>query len=282
MLIFPQGFQIMGSILERTSSRKNPSESWECPHDPFFRSPRSISKSSSCVRFNREVGKNMSHPSPQSYAVWGRWRRRRSGNIFKAPSDKSHINPKVVKRIEGSWVARVLKLPNTCKNLKPPFLQALRNCLQTDCGLRNVVGVGDLPLQFFKQLNYSDPVSQHRISLNPGDFVRLGGEDGEIVRYDLAFVHEMWKGERRILAIVTETQASQEKDRITGLDVLQLKKSQRIVGLSVFSPKPLYVVALAPELRASPLSFEKFVGFSSGEIVKGGDLLFVNWDISFL
>lgn len=207
-----------------------------------------------------------------------------AGTFLLAQEDRSHLKSKVAKRIESSYVSRVLKLPTSCKDMPPNnFFMSLLNSLRNDYNLPTTVGLGHKGLQWFKQLSFTDPISQHRRTLNPGDFARLGAcDDGEIVRYDLALIHEGW-GDRRIFAVITEVEVGEERDKITGLRLLRLKKTQRFVGLSLLGPKPIYAVPLSEKLRNSPLSTEKMIGFGlNGGLTGGGELLLVDWDISFM
>jgi hypothetical protein len=90
--------------------------------------------------------------------------------------------------------------------------------------------------------------TEKRITLSVGDFLQL--VFGEVVRFDIAFTHTILQSEGLRFLIVTETKEA-EKDAVTAADlsIMNLKPSQRIIGLPSIESKRLYMVPMSSKLR---------------------------------
>ncbi|KAN0117108.1 hypothetical protein V8E51_003085 [Hyaloscypha variabilis] len=194
--------------------------------------------------------------------------------------DRKHVASKYVQR---SFVSFVLRLPILPRDITydGQFGIKLIKAYRDDYDIPFVTGFGKSLLQWFQRFSWSDPVTEHRSTLNVGNFFQIIG--GDVVRFDPGFLHETRPGERRLLAIVTEVEMSQQKDVITSLETFQLLGSQRIVGLPRIGSKPLYIISLSAEQRNQPLERGNREWFEEGtERIEGGELLFCDWEIGFM
>ena len=128
-------------------------------------------------------------------------------------------------------------------------------------------------------------MSERRIIFKSGDFIRLTNQ--VIARFDLAFIHELFPGDRRLFAVVTDVRedAGPVEDTVLGVPLLYLQSSQRIIGLPAISAANLYVISQTRKtykLESSSFSFDQTQGEGIRTGTKEEGLLLCPWEISFL
>ena len=72
------------------------------------------------------------------------------------------------------------------------------------------------------------------------------------------------------------------RDQLTGLKKLELKKSQKILGLLALASKQLYIVPVYAEQRNNALEFRRPSSLQDGGSLENGELLFCDREIGFM
>ena len=87
-----------------------------------------------------------------------------------------------------------------------------------------------------------------------------------------------WYKERRIHRMFCHC----SRDQLTGLKKLELKKSQKILGLLALASKQLYIVPVYAEQGNNALEFRRPSSLQDGGSLENGELLFCDREIGFM
>ncbi|KAI9749068.1 MAG: hypothetical protein M4579_007019 [Chaenotheca gracillima] len=183
-------------------------------------------------------------------------------------ADNEHLDPAAQGCISMKFARETLGLPirMTLDNISDTFARSLIQAYALDYNMPFAVELGRLPLQWCKKLSFTDRASQKRLTFKTGDFIRYRGD--QIGRIDFSFIHEIVRGDRRILLWISEVEAETlEKDRVLELPLLRMKGSQIIVGLPAVVGKKIYIVPWEEQVGARDY---------------GNSLLHCTWEIEFL
>jgi hypothetical protein len=117
----------------------------------------------------------------------------------------------------------------------------------------------------------------------------------DIVRFDLAFTHELHTSQRRLFLLVTDTCTKGDIDEVIQVPQLQLQTSWRVIGLPAVTPQCLYIVRKSGRQQRFNIEdgihnaedFEAIAEEVSQNEANGNDddermLLHCPWEISFM
>jgi hypothetical protein len=132
--------------------------------------------------------------------------------------------------------------------------------------------------------NFEDSKSEDRVSFKSGDFVKITGYDVDLVRLDLAFVHELTAGQKRLFLLVTEVVMLEGQDKVMNVPRMHLTQSWRVVGLPCMLGEKVYLVSRSQEQQQFKLEDTSFLarGKVSAQDDATGELLYCPWEISFI
>ncbi|KAI9747998.1 MAG: hypothetical protein M4579_007339 [Chaenotheca gracillima] len=188
-------------------------------------------------------------------------------------SDNIHQDPTAIGCIPTNFARDTLDLPIRLnhRRVDDPFVASLIKAYDIDYGIRHVVELGRLPLQWCKKFSFTKATTNKRLSFQVGDYITFRQDC--VGRIDYIFVHEIVRGDRRMFLWVTMVETcqpqQQEKDNVLGLPLLKLKDAKSVVGLPAVSGERIYMV---------PLKERDGVVSDDGE----EKLLHCTWQIDFL
>jgi hypothetical protein len=72
--------------------------------------------------------------------------------------------------------------------------------------------------------------------------LRITGYEVGLARLDLAFVHELQAGERRLFLLVTKASLKDSVDSVLGVPCWKLNETWRVIGLPAVKADQIWVV----------------------------------------
>jgi len=121
--------------------------------------------------------------------------------------------------------------------------------------------------------------------------LKISGYEIELVRLDVAFVHELQPGHRRLFLMVTEAVLLEEVDDVIGVPRWMLSEAWRVIGLPAVKADKAWVVPKAGKRKRFDLKEISFTAKRRGTAAApaedsqandGRELLQCPWQISFM